>query len=97
MADKCCYSNNGMTFRWVPSDYAKKKGEVLSDDVMTTDQREAAFPGFAKAIASQEIKDQIIALEITVTPRRMREAITGTDNGWLNTLNNQIAVLRNEL
>lgn len=37
---------------------------------------------------------QIIALEATVTQRRLREAMLGVDNGWLAALNSQIAALR---
>lgn len=43
------------------------------------------------------IKSQIIALESTVTARRLREAIIGTDGGWLQNLNSQIASLRAQL
>lgn len=43
------------------------------------------------------IKAQIAALEATVTPRRVREAVLGTDNGWLADVDGQIAVLRAQL
>jgi hypothetical protein len=39
----------------------------------------------------------IIALETTITPRRLREAIIGSDNGWLAGVNQQIAALRTQL
>ena len=41
--------------------------------------------------------DQIRAIEATITPRRMREAILGTDNGWLAAREAEIAVLRGQL
>lgn len=44
--------------------------------------------------ADQVIKNQIAALEATVTQRRVREAVLGTDSGWLAGVNTQIATLR---
>jgi hypothetical protein len=43
------------------------------------------------------IKQQIVALEATVTSRRIREAALGTDGGWLRNLDSQIAALRAQL
>ncbi len=40
------------------------------------------------------IQQQIAQLEASATPRRIREATLGTDNGWLKNLNAQIAALR---
>lgn len=47
--------------------------------------------------AANLIKQQIATLESTVTERRIREAILGTDNGWLATVNAQIVALRKGL
>ena len=44
-----------------------------------------------------KIKADIAALEATITPRRTREAILGTDNGWLADIENQIQELRGQL
>jgi hypothetical protein len=46
---------------------------------------------------TQATKDQIAALEAQQTPRRIREALAGTDNGWLADLNAQIAALRAQI
>lgn len=43
------------------------------------------------------IKAQILDLEALQTPRRMREAAIGIDNGWLAALEAEIAVLRAQL
>ncbi len=40
---------------------------------------------------------QITALEASISVRRIREAIVGTDGGWLVTLNSQIVDLRKHL
>ncbi len=40
---------------------------------------------------------QIAALESSITERRKREAILGTDNGWLANIDAQIAALRAQL
>jgi len=44
-----------------------------------------------------KIKSDIAALEEKVTPRRTREAILGTDNGWLADIELQIQELRGQL
>lgn len=44
-----------------------------------------------------KIKSDIAALEAKVTPRRIREAILGTDNGWLVAQDAAIAALRAQL
>ena len=43
------------------------------------------------------IKAQIVNLEAQQTPRRMREAALGIDNGWLAEIDAQIAMLRAQL
>jgi len=43
------------------------------------------------------IKQQIAAIEATITLRRQREAILGIDNGWLSGANSQIEALRAQL
>lgn len=47
--------------------------------------------------AKREILRQISALEISITLRRQRESILGTDNGWLANVDAQIAALRAQL
>jgi hypothetical protein len=47
--------------------------------------------------SNEVIISQIAALESTVTPRRIREAVLGSDSGWLANINNQIAILRGNL
>jgi hypothetical protein len=51
----------------------------------------------APASASEQALAQIADLERTVTPRRMREAALGIDNGWLKAVDDQIALLRASL
>jgi hypothetical protein len=64
-------------------------GELQSQG--KTAWREIAVP------ANAEIKKQIMVLESLQTPRRVREAMLGTDNGWLTSLETQIAALRAQL
>lgn len=45
----------------------------------------------------RDIRAEISALESTITPRRLREAVLGTDAGWMATLDAQIAALRAQL
>lgn len=49
------------------------------------------------ATTNAPILAQISALEGTVTQRRLREAMLGTDGGWLAGVNTQIATLRTTL
>ena len=48
-------------------------------------------------IEANRVLNEIIALEATITPRRTREAILGTDNGWLVAQDAAIAALRAQL
>lgn len=43
------------------------------------------------------LMQKIIALEAQQSPRRLREATLGIDNGWLKNLNDQINTLRVQL
>lgn len=43
------------------------------------------------------IKSQILALEAQQTPRRIREAVLGVDNGWMAGIESQIEALRAQL
>lgn len=43
------------------------------------------------------IMSQIADLESSVSPRRIREAVLGADNGWLQSVNDKIAALRAQL
>ena len=46
---------------------------------------------------AQKVQIEIAALEATITVRRMREAVLGTDNGWLADLDKQITTLSKNL
>lgn len=43
------------------------------------------------------IMEQILAIEGTITQRRIREAVLGTDAGWLSDREDEIAALRVQL
>lgn len=43
------------------------------------------------------VRLQITELESQQTPRRLREAILGIDNGWLKASNDQIIALRGQI
>ena len=92
-----CYSNNGMSWRGVNDDYVAQTGEVLFPQIATPAQLTSAFSGYAAAVSKASLDQQITALEATMTPRRIREAANGTDNGWMKSLDAQIATLRIQL
>ncbi len=95
--DVICYSNNGMGMRYVPADYSAAVDEAVFEAEATPEQLAAAFPNYKTKAAQEEIAAQIADLEAMQTPRRIREAVAGTDNGWLTALNNKIAALRAKL
>jgi hypothetical protein len=47
------YSNNGLSFRSVASDYVAQAGEVVFTGIPTSAQLSAAFSGYTAAIAAQ--------------------------------------------
>jgi len=47
--------------------------------------------------AKQEKLRQIALLEMSITPRRIREAIIGTDSGWLEQKESEISAIRQTL
>ncbi|OWY32207.1 hypothetical protein [Herbaspirillum aquaticum] len=68
-------------------------GKIISAD-------ENGFPILLDAApisAREVVLAQILALEATVTQRRLRDAILGTDGGWLKDVESKIAALRAKL
>ncbi len=51
----------------------------------------------AALVPQPTVQDQIVAIEATITQRRLREALLGTDAGWLANVDAQIAALRAQL
>ena len=81
---------------------AVQNGFPLPDPAWTPISNEAAEviqnpPLSSKDAHNNPIIAQIDALEATVTQRRIREAIAGTDNEWLATLNTLTVNLRSQL
>lgn len=86
----------GLPFSW------SDDGELFFSDEITDEQRHGiemvlAAHDPAAADAADSVKQQILTLEATITPRRQREAILGIDNGWLADVNAQIVALRAKL
>ena len=65
--------------------------------VPLTDEEIAEIQSRPLPHPNEGIKQQIAALEATVTPRRQREAILGADKGWLADVDAQIAERRASL
>jgi hypothetical protein len=57
------YSNNGLSFRLVESDYAAQTGEHIFVSTPTSDQLTSAFPGYAAAVAAQNRAPLIAAAQ----------------------------------
>lgn len=69
--------------------------EDIPDDLIAISKAEA--DALRSPSQEQSILTQILALEATVTQRRMRDALLGTDGGWLANIEQQIAALRAQL
>lgn len=95
------FSNNGQVFRAWDDLHDLAAGEIFFDHYPDEAELRNAFPDRVAVIDKEQINtpllEQIIALEATMTPRRLREAMLGVDNGWLISLNSQITTLRQGL
>lgn len=76
--------------------HATSEGNIpfTAEEELKWDAQETAA---AQELPKLLIKTEIAALEATITPRRTREAILGTDNGWLAQQEAAIAALRAQL
>ena len=77
---------------------------VISFAATATEKQKVAAQAIADAWLNDpsiedndEIEEQILAIEATITQRRNREAILGTDNGWLADTDAKIKALRAQL
>lgn len=68
---------------------------LLTQSEITAWQAESA--GGAALANHAAALQQIHSLEMTVTARRLREAMLGMDGGWLANVNSQITTLRGQL
>jgi hypothetical protein len=96
-----CFYPDDINYANLPSDlinvtdeeYAAAMARPVGYTIEVVDGAMTAAPP-AAASAYQQALAQITDLERTVTPRRLREAALGTDDGWLKALDDQIAALR---
>jgi hypothetical protein len=70
--------------------------QFLPKDALKISDAEAEAITAANNPAPNPILLEILRLEASVTPRRLREALIG-DNGWLSGVEDEIARLRGEL
>lgn len=76
------YAADGSQDEHIPADFVPATAEQVQ-----AIQNPAPTP--------EQVRSSAIAvLEATVTPRRMREALLGTDGGWLAGVEARIAALR---
>ena len=73
-----------------PTQYVELSAEEKIKRTAEEQAHESARP-------HQELLKQMSELEALQTPRRMREAMLGTDAGWMETLEDQITALRVQL
>lgn len=67
------------------------------DDILEGETFSEAKPPAAEPTPNELILSEISDIEATVTARRIREAVLGIDNGWLEALNEQVVTLRGTL
>ena len=80
----------GIAFTMVDDDYSSIK--VFSKHALPSEDELKAL--YSDIEAEFAIKDTIEKLEREITPRRIREAILGTDGDWLKTQEGKIATER---
>lgn len=71
--------------------------DILDDETFGLELPPSGQPTSEWLSSQDGIKFQIKNLEETITPRRLREAVLGTDNGWLANIEDQIEDLRAQL
>lgn len=86
------FKNHHAVFYFATAEDAAK---FQPDAVPITDAEAVAI--IAANIPSPTIPQQIAAIELAITPRRIREALMGLDNGWLADKDAEIAALRAQL
>ena len=77
--------------------YKNVDGENINLTADEIAEREQAASLWAAGQAKRDALEQIGVLEGKVTQRRLRDALLGTDGGWLAEINNEIAALRGQL
>ncbi len=83
-----------MTFRVEVDMQTGERREIpLTPEEISAAQAAANSP----EVIRERIMAQIYALEAQITPRRMREAILGTDGGWLAGIEANIEAIRAQL
>jgi len=70
--------------------YERYKNGVLVESIAYTEAE-------LVEIATKNILAEVTRLESQITPRRIREAVLGTDNGWLEAQEALIAIERAKL
>lgn len=75
----------------------KERKQFGATSLVKLSDKQLAELRASQANPKDEIRNQIYALEGTVTPRRIREAVLGVDGGWLARVEAQIVALRGEL
>lgn len=72
-------------------------GKLIDLTLEEEAQRQADYLEYQVQIEANRVLNEILALESSITPRRTREAILGTDNGLLADIESQIETLRSRL
>lgn len=71
--------------------------DLATKTVTSTQQVVPLTADQLKAIRVVKVKAEIEVIEASITPRRTREAVLGTDGGWLAARDAEIAALRAEM
>lgn len=89
--------SSGKVHFLTPEDIAAGFSRFLPQDVQEISEDEAKRAIIKPIGKNDAILAQIVELEATVTPRRLREAAVGIDGGWLKDVDDQIADLRKKM
>lgn len=77
--------------------YRIENGKQIAFTEAEETARDAEEKAWTDGKAARDIKRTIRTLEAEITPRRLREAILGTDSDWLKNKEAEIATERSKL
>ena len=77
--------------------YRVENGKQIAFSEAEAAARDAEEKAWTDGKAERDIKRTIRTLEAEISPRRMREAILGTDSDWLKNKEAEIATERGKL
>ena len=96
--EKHCYYNNGLSNKIVSSSYTVSDGEVLFDEIPTSEELKTAFSGYAAALKEKELTalDDIYQPQFTELVQSLGLATLANDTDTVTSIQSDYAELKSE-